>query len=180
MSINKFTGKFEITGDDLKGLKNLSKVLQEYKKHYVKVGVLGGNYADGTPIAQVAAMHEFGTEATKTFEYKGESITIHGLPTRSFLRVPLKTHKSQLKGKGYLGKENFLRVMLKEMQHGYTGVALEFLGINAINIVRGAFSTSGYGQWLENQNKKYIALKGSSKPLIDTGYLESATKHEVI
>lgn len=168
-------GNLKITGEDLKGLKRVAQVLNEYKQHRVKVGFLGGSYPNGESYASVAYLHEFGSETPRTFVYKGKNITIKGVPTRSILRVPIKSHPKKLRG-----KDDIVRAaLLLDLKHGYTGVALKMLGANAEKIVQEAFDTQGYGKWEHNISKKYKILKGSDIPLIDTGKLRGAVASQV-
>ena len=176
---NSISIKFE--GENFEGMARLKDVLKKYSKAYVKVGLFGGNHSsNGESLVKIGALHEFGDKKTRSFMYKGHKIKIKGLPARSWLRTPLRLKKGFLKGRGYEGKEFFKRVLIKEFEHGYTGVALKFVGINAENIIDEAFNTQGYGQWQPNINKEYVSLKGSDTPLIDTGELRRAVTSEVV
>lgn len=168
---------FEVKIDgNLDKLKKLKEVVDEYKKHKVKVGVFGGNYPDGTPYAQVGMEHEFGTLSKKTFNYHGENVTVNGVPARSWLRVPVK---KVMKGQSIVAELAKLRV-IEELEAGqYEGKALEVMGIQCKNEILEAFSTDGYGQWQRNISKKYISLKGSDAPLRDTGALWQAVNYEI-
>lgn len=165
----------KITGDDLKGLKRIQEVLNEYKKYKVKVGVLGGNYPNGEKIADVAYLHEFGSETPRTFMYKGRKITIRGVPPRSFLRVPMK----QLFKQNGLMTELVKLKVIEEFQEGYTGKAFKVIGIESENAIKEAFATSGNGQWERNINEQYIEAKGSNTPLIDSGQLYSSITSKI-
>lgn len=170
---------FKIEGAELKGLTKLKEVLEQYKQHYVKVGVLGGNAPDGTPYPQIAMLHEFGSESSRSFMYKGEKITIKGVPTRSFIRMPIRTHIKKLKGDTAKQGGTVQKALLLDLKHGYTGVALKMLGANAERIIQEAFDTQGFGKWPANINEKYINLKGSDVPLIDSGGLRKAVTSQV-
>lgn len=170
----------KIKGEDLKGLQKVKEVLDEYKNHKCKVGVLGGNHPlDGTPYAEIGMKHEFGTQSKESFNYKGESITINGVPTRSWLRAPLKLKKSQISGKGFEGKMLVRNALIKDLENGYTGVGLKLLGINAESIIQEGFDTQGFGQWDRNISERYIELKGSDIPLIDSGSFRGSITSEV-
>lgn len=170
---------FKFKGEDLKGLKKLKECLEGYKQHYVKVGVLGGNASDGTPYPTIAMLHEYGSESSRTFMYKGEKITIKGVPTRSFIRMPIRTHIKKLKGETISQGGTVKASLLKDFMHGYTGVALKLMGNYGEEIIQQAFATQGYGQWERNINKKYIELKGSDTPLIDSSGLRKAITSQV-
>lgn len=151
--------------------------VNELKKHFVKVGVFGGNHMDGTPLAEIAAAHEFGVKKSFTFVYKGEKITVRGLPTRSFLRGPLRVKKSAITG--LKNRKKIKATLFDEIKNGYTGKTLELMGVNAVNIIHEAFKTQGYGEWEPNISERYIELKGSNRPLRDTGLLENSISHKV-
>ena len=89
---------WKIQGDDLKGLKKLQANIQKLRNMRVKVGVLkgAGAYSTGESIVSVALKHEFGSELPQVFSYKGQTIRLHGIPTRSFLRMPLTPHRLRL------------------------------------------------------------------------------------
>lgn len=165
----------KINGEELKGLKRVAQVLNEYKKYKVKVGVLGGSYPNGENIAEVAYLHEFGSETPRTFMYKGKKITIKGLPTRSFLRVPIRL----LFKKDDLMTEYVKFKVFEEFQEGYTGKAFKVIGIESENIIKEAFATSGFGKWERNINEQYIEAKGSNTPLIDSGQLYGSIASKV-
>lgn len=163
----------KIKGAELKGLKKLQECLEQYKQHYVKVGVLGGNSPSGESYANIAMLHEYGSESPRTFNYKGQKIKINGVPTRSFIRMPIKTRIKKLKG------DTVEKALILDFTHGYTGIALKLLGINGERIIQEAFDTQGFGKWEKNISEKYIALKGSDTPLIDTGKLRASVTSQV-
>ena len=170
---------FSFKGTDLKGLRKLQECLEQYKKHYVKVGVFGGNSPSGESYPSIAMKHEYGSESPHTFMYKGRKITIKGLPIRSFLRMPIRTHIKKLKGDTVKQGGTVKGALMSDFIHGYTGVALKLLGMNAEAIVQEAFDTQGFGQWEKNINKEYIELKGSDTPLIDTGKLRASVTSQL-
>lgn len=162
---------------DLNIALKLKKVVDEYKKHYVKIGVLGGNEPDGTPYAQIGLEHEMGTVGTKTFDYKGQKVTVKGVPARSWLRVPVK---EALKGGLYI-EQLKSRVVNDLVDKEYTGDGFRIIGENLQKDIQDAFGTHGAnGEWEKNISKKYIALKGSDTPLINSGRFLGAVKYEVI
>jgi hypothetical protein len=168
---------FKFTGDDFKGLKNLEKTLAKMQNYQARVGVFGGNYpATGESIASVALLHELGDATPRTFNYKGHKITItRGIPTRSFLRVPIIGHKNKI-------------IMDRKFMQAYIAVALadgkpelpiKLMAMNAYEEVQKAFATRGFGKWMPNMNHEYIKLKGSTTPLIDTGLLRSSITYKI-
>ncbi len=164
-----------IKGEDLKGLKNLAANIEKLKKYRVKVGVLGGNYPTGESIASVAVLHEFGSESKRTFMYKGRKITIGGVPTRSFLRMPLR-----LKIKTLSKMDEVDRAMLiRGLETGQVQHPLYMLGLKGEAVVQKAFDSQGFGQWPRNISEVYKDLKGSDIPLIDSGLLRNSISSEV-
>lgn len=123
----------------------------------VNVGFPAGHYElDGTPIATVAAVNEFGSPE-------------RNIPERPFL-VPVIRDNSPTYAK--LNAKN-----LKAISHGDMNVdqALGQLGELAvghvkINIVSGTFTPL---------KPATIKRKGSSKPLIDTGSMRQAVAWEI-
>jgi len=138
-------------------LKNLEKA----KRGHVAVGLpseeVGGTvYADGQTVAQVGAQHEYGA----------------GVPRRSFLRTPFDIKKDDLdKAIAKQFEDVFNRGKKAEQ-------ALGLIGTVAVNIVKGAFLTGGYGEWLDITDATKEA-KGSSQVLIDTGTLRNSITYVV-
>lgn len=143
--------------DGLKKLQAYAKAIDEAKRKVVAVGLpmekIGSKvYGDGTTVIQVGAWHEFGTKS---------------IPQRSFLRVPFQVKQKEVLD---MTQRQFNAVFEK----GRTvDKALGLLGITAVNISKGAFTSKGYGEWpdIKEATKK---AKGSSQPLIDTGILRGA------
>lgn len=157
-------------------LKNIKKVIEKYKQQELKVGVFGGSYPSGESIPEVAMMHEFGSETPRTFVYKGKKITIKGIPTRSFLRMPVRK---------LFGKDNSISEVIKlklyeEFTNGYTGKTFKTLGLACENQIKEAFATQGFGKWESNISEQYKELKGSSSPLIDTGMLYGSITSKIV
>ena len=126
------------------------------KKTAVFVGLpvekVGGKiYGDGRTIIQNGATHEFGGGSN---------------PVRSFLRVPFATNGKELN-----------QAIAAQFESISTGAsvdrALGRIGVTAVNISKGAFTTLGYGAWqpITAATKR---LKKSSQTLIDTGILRSS------
>ena len=160
----------KITGKDLKGIKQLKENLVKLQSLEGKVGVFGGSYPTGESVPEVAMLHEFGSVTPRSFQYKGQNIKIKGIPTRSFLRVPLRSKKYKIVG----DKEEMTKYVLYALHTGHANVPLEILTRRAEAVVQEAFDTQGFGQWDRNISEKYIALKGSDTPLIDTGRLRQS------
>ena len=166
---------WKMQGDDLKGLKNFQANLQKLAQHRVKVGVLGGNTPTGQPLASVAMLHEFGSETKRSFMYKGRKITINGVPTRSFLRMPLRMKIRTLSKMDEVDKG----MLIRGLETGQVQHPLYRLGLKAVAIIQKAFDSGGFGQWPRNISEEYIEMKGSDVPLIDTGLLRQSIASEV-
>ena len=172
----------KILGKELKNIKKMKEVLDRYSKSYVKVGLFGGNHSsNGESLVKIGALHEFGSITPRTINYKGKKITLSGIPTRSWLRMPLKSRRLRLLGENREHREIvFRQTVLQEIDHGYTGVLLKFLAENAKKVIDDAFETQGFGKWKPNINKEYVKLKGSDTPLIDTGELRRSVTAEIV
>jgi len=111
---------------------------------------------DGKTVAEIGATHEYG-------------VPEQGIPQRSFLRVPLMKK----------GKE-LIDSISKDLKFSKidTTKALGKLGARGRNVVLEAFKTQGYGKW-KPLSQTTIEMKGSNKPLIDTGQLRQSITFEV-
>lgn len=166
----------KITGEELKGIKRLRERLKEMAKYKGKIGVFGGNYPEtGEPIAEVAYQHEFGVSQEHQFMYKGTPITIKSIPTRSFLRLPI-----QKKVKKIIGDKEFLKALIiTSAVDNKLDKPLKVMCANFYALIQEAFDTAGWGSWMRNKSRKYIKLKGSDQPLIDTGLLRASITYQV-
>jgi len=131
-------------------------------RSHVAVGLpsekIGGKiYGEGMTIAAVGAIHEYG----------GEKI-----PRRSFLNTPFIEKKDELK--------NAVELQFSDVYQRGKGakVALGLVGVTAVNISKGAFTTRGYGVWPDISQSTKNA-KGSSQVLIDTGILRGSITYVV-
>jgi len=136
-------------------------MLRKQKRGHVAVGLpseeVGGTvYGDGQTVAQVGAQHEYGA----------------GVPRRSFLRTPFAVKKDDLDKDIAKQFEDVFNRGKKAEQ------ALGLIGTVAVNIVKGAFLTRGYGEWLDITDATKEA-KGSSQVLIDTGTLRNSISYVV-
>jgi hypothetical protein len=141
---------------------NYAKNIADSKSSYVAVGLpaenVGGQvYASGQTVVEVGAAHEYGAGRA---------------PRRSFLNIPFSTKKKEIEE--HAAKE-FKEVVILGKK---AKQALGLIGTNAVNIVKGAFRTRGYGAWpdIKEETKKE---KGSSQVLIDTGTLRNSITYVV-
>lgn len=137
----------------LEHVQQLERTVEGLNGKYVAVGLpketVGGHiHGEGRTIVENAVVHEFG------------SANGH-IPERSFLRMPFKVKDKEL-GAG----------VLKEFQDFITegkdvDVVLGRIGIRAVNIVKQAFRTGGFGKW-KKLDQATIDRKGFSDILEDT------------
>ena len=138
-------------------LKNLEKA----RSAFVAVGLpaekIGGKvYGEGQTVATVGARHEYGA----------------GVPRRSFLRVPFETKKDDL-------ATAIAKQFEDVFQRGKSAEqALGLIGVTAVNISKGAFTSRGYGEWPDITQATKDA-KGSSQVLIYTGILRGSITYVV-
>ena len=144
------------------------KLLRSYEKNikgalasYVEVGIIGdkvqGNLYNGTPIVEIAAQHEFGSNE-------------HNVPQRSFIRHSVNVKSNELKS--FINKKLDVKKSLKREKR------LELIGIFATNIIKKSFTTKGYGSWQPLKDET-IKGKGSSQILIENGNLRRAVTWNV-
>lgn len=136
--------------------------LRKAQNSYVAVGLpnekVGGKvYGDGMTVMRIGAIHEYGLGYN---------------PQRSFLRAPFISKKAEIAD--FIGSQ--FEQVLKEGKSA--DQALGLIGAKATNIVKGAFTSRGYGQWpdIEQATKE---SKGSSQVLIDTGILRGSITYVV-
>lgn len=169
----------KITGADLKGIEGLKERVRKLRNTSINVGVFAGNYPNGESIASVGLWHEFGSvsNSLKVFKYKGKTIFSSGYPARSWLRMPLKSRRFKV-----LNDREFLKSVLIIALSSDTELNkwLNLMGVEAVNVIREAFYTHGFGTWADNMNPEYIKLKGSAdSPLLDTSLLVSSVEYKI-
>lgn len=133
-------------------LKNIGKSYESRKQ--VRAGFLeGATYPDGTPVALVAAVHEFGAPAKN-------------IPARPFFRTAIAQNK-----------EKWAKQLGKAIEAtGNAEGALDMVGEVIKDDVRNSIRD---GDWVPN-NPKTAARKGFGKPLIDTAHMVNSVGHEVV
>jgi phage gpG-like protein len=147
----------------LKGGKTLSKKLRDMTRQMtsqgrVLIGVpkAAGAYEDGTPVALIAAVHEFGSSDGR-------------VPERSFLRVPLRAKRKEI--------SNVVRQQLPAVVNGDLQMSTlqHQVGAYAVGVVQQAIA-----EGIAPPNApSTVARKGSSKPLIDTGHMRQSITYVV-
>lgn len=152
---------------NLTGMQNLINALDQRKK--VRVGVLGAKNIrtgdtgpQGITNAEIGLKNEFGDPAER-------------IPARSFIRMPLE-HEGKNIEKAVVAKKDAIE---QGMLQGNMDLAYTILGIAGEAAISRAFETQGFGQWPANAPMTK-AMKGSDKPLIDTGILSQSITSEVV
>lgn len=138
------------------------KVFDELKRRLVgerlvRVGFpQGKSEADGTPVAMIAAVHEFGSPE-------------RGIPERSFLRSGMREN-----GEKYvrLNKVNLVRILRGQLT---VEQALGQLGEMAKGDVQQKIRSGDFAPL----KPATVNRKGSSKPLVDTGQMVQSVTYEL-
>lgn len=129
-------------------LRTLSSNLS--KNNHVNVGVpaAAGSYEDGTPIAVIAAVQEFGSSDGH-------------IPERSFLRVPLRANK-----------QTYATILEKGLPSVIQGASSLYQIMNQMGARAVGDSQQAISEGIPPPNApSTIRQKGSSTPLIDEGTL---------
>lgn len=141
---------------DPKAIDRLKKRLIDAGK-VVNVGVPDGKREeDGTPVAMIAAVHEYGSPA-------------QGIPERSFLRTAIQRNR---KTYARLNKINLVKMLRGHMD---AETALGQLGEMAKGDVQFEIRSGDFVPL----KPATIKRKGSSKPLIDTGQMVQSISWEL-
>ena len=145
-------------------MSKLNKLVKELGAGYaVDVGIMGAKNTkidrEDTTLtnADIGYVHEFG----------------HGVPMRSFLRMPLSVKSNQIL------KDVVQAGAVKKLAQGDVVGVLSDLGIACERAIGEAFATGGFGDW-EPDDPRTIAAKGSSAILIDTHQLEQSIASQVV
>ena len=135
--------------------------LKEFREHIIKVGlpesVGGAQHSDsGLTVAQLGAVHEFG-------------VPEKGIPKRSFIREPIINEQKKI--------NNFIKTRFSEVANNSmtSKTALAQIGQLGMDICKKAFRKNDW----EANSKKTVELKGSSRPLIDSGQLSQSITYVV-
>lgn len=138
--------------------------MEEAKRKAVFVGLpkekvggeIYGKNGEGNPrtIIENAAVHEYGSMDGR-------------IPERSMLRVPFKLKKAEIGG-----------MIIQQWQAIAEGnrtvdVGMGRIGIAAVNIIKQAFATGGFGTWKE-LSPETVAAKGHGKILEDTRVMRNS------
>lgn len=123
----------------------------------VNVGIPEGpKETDGTPVAMIAAVHEYGSPA-------------QGIPERPFLRVAIQKNRNKYIR---LNRINLVKMMRGQLQMQQ---ALEQLG----EMAKGDVVTEIRNGEFAPLKDATIKRKGSKQPLIDTGQMVQSMQWEL-
>lgn len=138
-------------------------VFDELKKRLVGDGKVvhvgiqeGKKETDGTPVAMIAAVHEYGSPS-------------QGIPERPFLRVAIQKNRTKYVR---LNRINIVKMMRGQMQMEQ---ALGLLG----EMAKGDVVTEIKSGDFAPLKAATIKRKGSSRPLIDTGQMVQSMQWEL-
>jgi hypothetical protein len=155
---------------DRKNADILKKAMADIERHCVKIGFFeNSKYEDGTPVAYIAAIQEFGYEAG-------------GIPSRSFMRTTQKENTKRWTdmafkafvacGKGRISAEDAYDRLGMDAQKAVfkkiKSIKLPELADGTIAARKRAKANGGKG-----------ATAAITKPLIDTGTMLAAVSYEV-
>jgi len=135
----------------------LERVPEEFEGMVAQIGFpSGNNYKDGTSVAYVAAIQEFGSPAS-------------GIPPRPFIQPTVKEKK-----------DSWIQTIEKSIPKVVLGKmsafdVLDKVGIQAAADIQTKISTI----YSPPNAPATIKAKGSAKPLIDTGYMYASVQNGV-
>lgn len=161
-------------GDGQQKLKEMAKASRNLDGRKLRVGVM-----EGGELGMIAYVHEFGCDIKVTDKMRGylgsqgihlkKETTVIRIPERSFIRA------------GFDAKEGEWRNKVDDiLQNALTGgipieSALDMLGLD----LAGKIQEFARDLRSPPNSSATVKLKGSSNPLIDTGRMIGAIKHEV-
>lgn len=143
----------QVSGGDRIGqkLRSLRERMQRNNGVYVGVPQGAGSYEDGTPIAVIAAVHEFGSADGQ-------------IPERSFLRVPLRS-----------GQDRFKQIFQAGLPQVVSGELSMFQLMSQVGAAGVGASQEAISQGIQPPlAQSTVDSKGSSTPLVDTGRLRQS------
>lgn len=150
---------------NLKGFDALVKAVGSKNPPHAKIGVLGKNVArkgKGATNAEIGAVHEYGSPT-------------QGIPSRSFLRMPLiLEYPKKLDNSDIFGEDELKQVLAT----GSLTPWMKKAAILAVATVKEAFFTSGWGRWAPWKSPGYENNTG--QVLMDTKQLEGSITEEVV
>ncbi|MBU0792252.1 MAG: hypothetical protein KKC55_17585 [Gammaproteobacteria bacterium] len=182
-----------VSGGDRLGdkLRQIRERLEKNKGVLIGVPAGLGDYAEGAPLAVIAAVHEFGTTIKHpggtSYGYASEKDAIAGksrfmksgtgfmqtgvtgahdivIPERSFLRVPLRQNKDKF--------VKMFRSMIPKVVKGELTMQAVMVRLGGQGV---RVSVEAIDSGIDPENApSTVAKKGSSKPLSDSGRLRQS------
>lgn len=154
---------------DSRGLQVLAQGLKKLDdgKYKIQVGLFGEkndrpmDANKGLTNAEIGFKQEMGSASER-------------IPRRSFLWDTFTQHGKELED-----EIKDKKLVDKLFLAGKVDEYLKLVGVACTNLVVKAFTTSGWGNWKPNAPMT-VKLKGSSKPLIDTGQLWQAISSRTV
>lgn len=147
-------------------MKSLEQLIKAFSGDMpvLRIGILadsshGGK--EGSTNVEIGAAHEYGAPARK-------------LPMRSFLRMPLNTKLGERMEEAGLFKEETIKGFIKT---GSVETFMKLTGEIALNVVREAFDTGGFGKWAKWKDPNYNNNAGQI--LVDSAQLRDSIAYEV-
>ena len=156
------SARFDPDTVNVVGLEKLLKALKA-KPPVARVGVLAAENARSGSAgnATIGAVHEYGAPG-------------RGIPQRSFLRVPISEHLQEQMESGELVGEAETKEVLKQ---GSVVPWLNKVAGIALQVVKTAFQTGGYGKWAPWKDPNYENNTGML--LVDSHQLRDSITKDV-
>lgn len=151
---------------------NRAEILRKLQSATVYAGLPANSdaYPDGTSVVQVATEHEFGSDKARTYTSpRGNTITVSGVPERSFMR---STAKESRRAWANMAKKNIRNILKMKMD---SKTALGRLG----TVMRDSIKEKIVAIQNPENSEKVRADKGGSNPLIDTGHMLNSITYDV-
>jgi len=139
------------------GWKGIALDFKELNGMGVKVGLMGGEEADGTSIVDIGVYNEFGTNSIPARPFMGT--------TADRYRDTIYKYTETLVGQMIDGKYTVRQVL------NYMGLWYQ---AKIQMVIREAKT------WAVPNAPSTVAIKGSSSPLIDTGRMVGAIRYEIV
>jgi len=153
-------GKWTDVKFEDQALQNTLDQLLELKKMKVKVGYVPpysrAKYPDGTTVAKVAAIHEFGSGHT---------------PARSYLRDTIWRHRSSIAD---LERAQLAKAIAGTITNAQ---AMEAVGKFILGLYRAKLAAAG--SWAKPLDPKTLKQKGDPRVLYDTALLSKSLSYRV-
>lgn len=158
-----------------RALEDAQRQINKIKRKKIKIGVLGND----SELQMIAHVHEYGADIPVTakmrawFAYQGyplkASTTVIKIPERSFLRSGRDKNKGRI--------ENKVKTLLPDViqNNVSVGVFMDMIGQEYAGLIQKELRNLSAPPNAQMTKER----KGSGNPLIDTGRLLGAIKHEV-